>query len=349
MAGSDELLRMAAEIVDKWSKPLADMRRSLRSLAAETSGAHKAGALQAGAHTEALYKLKRQVVDVGDRLKGSLAPALGAIGITSLSAAAGLAAVVSAVKSFADSSRNLSFLTKETGLSINQLRTLESLAPRIGVGIEQMDEALRGFGENMERLRRSPLMVLRQSFEALNVRPDPQVIASWRALIGSMENLPRSEQLAKVVQYLDRIRDAGQKRAVLKSFGLPPELSRLSGRELQEAIDRIQKIQGTLSDADAKAGKELAESLDDLGLAFKTLRERIGADLAPEIKKIVDELVEWSSVHHKDIADGLRAIGTSLSEVRWGDLAEDAGKVLKVIVGLASSGAGIGGHPQQIE
>ena len=189
---------------------------------------------------------------------------------------------------FSSSARNLSFLTRETGLTINQLRTLEALAPRIGTSVEAMDEALRGFGEHMEKLRRSPLSVLRESFAALSVRPDPAVISSWRNLIGSLEGLPRSEQLGKIVGYLDRIRDMGQKRAVLGAFGLPPELSRLSGRELQEAIDRIRKIQRDLSPEEVAGGKAAAESIEDISLALKNLRDRVGAGLAPDLAKIAE-------------------------------------------------------------
>jgi hypothetical protein len=58
---------------------------------------------------------------------------------------------------------------------------------------------------------------------------------------------------------------------VLGAFGLPPELSRLTGKELQEQIDRIRKLQRDLTPGDSEAGKKAAESIEDIGLALKNL------------------------------------------------------------------------------
>jgi len=52
------------------------MQRSLRALSAETTATHKLGQIQAKGHTEQLYKLRREVNDVADRVKSGLSPAL---------------------------------------------------------------------------------------------------------------------------------------------------------------------------------------------------------------------------------------------------------------------------------
>ena len=100
MSSQDETLRLAATVVDKWSAPLKDMQRSLRSLAAETSSVHKAGTAQAKTHSLALGDLKKSVGEVGDRINSGLRPALAGLGVGSLSAAAGITAIGVAIKEF---------------------------------------------------------------------------------------------------------------------------------------------------------------------------------------------------------------------------------------------------------
>jgi hypothetical protein len=302
---ADDRLELIASVKNLTSGPIRDIQRSMRALAADASGAHKLGTLQAKGHTEALYQLRREVGEVAGRVKQGLAPALSTLGISSLSAAAGLAAVAASVKSFADSARNLTFLSKQTELSVNQLRVLEQLAPRIGSSVEAMDESLRGFSEHMEKLRRAPLAVLRETFQQLNVRPDPQTVSSWKNLIDSLQGLSRAEQLGKVVGYLDKIRDMGQKRVVLQAFGLPKEFANLSGRELQEQIDRIKKLQTPLTPGEVAGGKAAADAISDIATSLGNLKDHLGASLAPDLEKVAEAIAGFSRAHADDIAKAL--------------------------------------------
>jgi hypothetical protein len=301
-----ESLRMAAEIVDKFSKPLSDLKRSLRSMAADSKVAHQLGQVQAKSHTESLLALRRQVTDVADRVKGSLSPALGSLGVTSLSAAGGIAAIALAMKEFAGSARHLTFLSRQTQLSVEQLRVLEALAPRIGSSVEEMDSALVTFNEHMEKLRRTPLGVLRETFEALHVRPDPGVISGWTNLISSLQGLPRAEQLSKIVDYLSKIRDISQKGVVLEAFGLPKAFANLSPKELQEQLDRIKQILTPMSPEAVAGGVAFAHAMDDVALALKNLRDVLGADLAKDLRGVADGITEFTTAHSKDMVAGLR-------------------------------------------
>jgi hypothetical protein len=68
----EESMKLAVEIVNRAGPVLKDLQRSMRSLAAETTAAHKLGQLQAKGHTEALFKLRREVNYVADRVKCGL-------------------------------------------------------------------------------------------------------------------------------------------------------------------------------------------------------------------------------------------------------------------------------------
>jgi hypothetical protein len=223
MAGESDALVLAARVVDQFSPTLKQLQRSLRSLSAETNAFHKGGIVQSKSHAESLLQL--EVGNVAERMKSGLTPALAGLGISGLSAAAGITAIAASIKEFADTSRHLGIMTRQTALTVDQLRTLERLAPRIGTTAEQMDQALAQFNSHMEKLQRAPLTELRETFESLGVAARPETVTAWRNLVGSMQGLPRSEQLAKVIEFLDKVRDIGQKKIVLQAFGLPSEFA----------------------------------------------------------------------------------------------------------------------------
>jgi hypothetical protein len=108
MAGSEESLRLSAEIVSNFGPALKEMTRSLRSLATETSSAHKSGVVQSKAHGIALHNLRREVIEVAER--------------------------------------NLGFLARATGLSIDQLRTFEAFEVRPSAGRKEFTRQPTGFG-----------------------------------------------------------------------------------------------------------------------------------------------------------------------------------------------------------
>jgi hypothetical protein len=56
MASESESLVLAARIVDEFSKPLADLKRSLRSISADNAQFHKQGIAQTRDHTIAWYR-----------------------------------------------------------------------------------------------------------------------------------------------------------------------------------------------------------------------------------------------------------------------------------------------------
>ena len=70
-----------------------------------------------------------------------------------LGASAAIGKVVDLVKSFAGTAQNLSFLARETGLSINLLRQYEAAADRVGMSSSAMDDNIKGLNESLNQLR----------------------------------------------------------------------------------------------------------------------------------------------------------------------------------------------------
>jgi hypothetical protein len=315
--GQEEAMVLAARVVDQFSPTLKSLQRSLRSLSAETNAFHKGGIAQSKSHSESLLALRREVTAVGDHVKAGLTPALAGLGISGLSAAAGIAAVTKSVVDFAGSARHLSFLSRQTGLTVNQLRVLEQLADRIGSSSEAMDQGLAGLSARMDKLSRNPLNVLRQTFEAMNVRPDPAVITEWSRLIESLKNLPRGEQLGKILAEVDKIKHQDLKRVFLEAFGLPQEFANKTGKELQDSIDEIRKRLKPLTDDQIKAGIGFQESIENLKTSLTGLRDSIGADLAGSLKGVADEVDKFASNEENiaSLSEAIRSLAGGLGEL----------------------------------
>jgi hypothetical protein len=81
MASESDSLVLAARIVDEFSKPLAHLKRSLRSIAADSSQFHKTSIAQARDHAIAFHDLKRSLTEVGDHVRGILTPAKTGLGV----------------------------------------------------------------------------------------------------------------------------------------------------------------------------------------------------------------------------------------------------------------------------
>jgi hypothetical protein len=179
MAGDAEALRMAAEIVDKFSGPLKEMQRQLRAFSEYGQKAHKEGVSGAKAHEESIHKLRDAFRQTTDIAKGGFEPAIESIGMTAVTTGIGLGTVataiggvVAAAVGFAGTASRLHNLSVASGLAVNDLRALLDLGPRIGLSADQMGEGVQNFAEHMGRLSGSPGAVAKE-LGALERHRDP--------------------------------------------------------------------------------------------------------------------------------------------------------------------------------
>jgi Phage tail lysozyme len=309
MAGQDESLVLAANIVSNYGPVLKDMQRSLRALSAETTASHKLGVVQAKSHTESLYALRREVTAVADRVKVGLAPAMSTLGLGSLSAAAGVAALAKSLADFAGSARHLTFLSKQTQLTIGQLRIWESEASRLETTAESLTGGFVTFNEQMEKMRRGgPFIGVRREIEQLRSTLGVFRSGELENLVKGLQGLGREQQLEKVLKFLDRIDNISQRRKVLQAFGLDPALANKASGEILKDIDDIHKRLGDLTPEQLKAGTEFQEAIENIKTSLTGLRDLVGANLAPDIKKVAEAIAEWAKVNQTSIADGLRQV-----------------------------------------
>ena len=97
----EQTLRLVAQVVDKFSAPIAEMRKSLGALSERNIASHKAGRQAASAHEKAFVELRKAVKETGEHVKGILEPAMVGLGIGAISTGAAIAGVTEAIKGFA--------------------------------------------------------------------------------------------------------------------------------------------------------------------------------------------------------------------------------------------------------
>jgi hypothetical protein len=317
MAGQDEQLVLAAKIVDQFSPTIRDLQRSLRSLAATTSETHKAGTSQAKTHATALADLGRATREASEHFKAGLAPAMSALGVTSISAAGGIAAVVAAVKSFATSARDMSMLSTATGLSINQLRLFDKEAGRLGITAGTMRGDIAAMAETLAKAFRVPGGA-RSVFASQSEQ--------FYRFIESLRGMSGDQQINAVVGQLRNIEEAArragkttaeitaEKQKYLGLFSLPKELAQVPYKQLQEDLQEIWSTQSKLSADGVKGGLELQKAFDHLSDTLSDLKDDIGSDFAEPMRQATDAVRDFVKENKGELIHSLHELGAAAKE-----------------------------------
>jgi hypothetical protein len=279
-----DTMRLIAEVVDKYSGPMKNMQKSLRSLSDYARGVNQQGKKQVNEHEQAYRGLGKSIDETQRALKTTFGPALSAVGITALSVGGAIGGVVAAIKGLGDTSLTLTHLSKQSKLTVEQLRTFEEMGPRLGVSAEDMATGIAKFSQFMDQ----------------NARGAPAALNVWRQMPGSFEaigsslrGLGRDAQLKRV---FDFIGNAGtpvdQKRKLLAMMGLPEDLALASRDELQRAY------RGALEWSKAHplniaAGLANKEAFEGLRASLQGLKEILAGDFAPGLTKMLGDLTAF--------------------------------------------------------
>lgn len=130
---------------------------------------HKTGAQQAREHAKAYRELHESIRKIKDTATDVVQPGLAALGVTAFSIAGAIAAVTSAVKSFGQAGETLTFVNRQSGLTIGMIRALDDAGERFGVTQEAMNAGLEKFGAFMDQ----------------NARRAPDALNAWNQMPGA--------------------------------------------------------------------------------------------------------------------------------------------------------------------
>jgi hypothetical protein len=312
MSDQDETMRLAAEIVNKWSGPLNDMRRDLRKLSDDVKGTHAAGVTHAKKQGEAVSGLRREFQRLDEHVKTTSLQTMAAFGVTALSVAAAVAAVKDSVFGFGDSTRQLTFLRRETGLAIDQLRQYEALARRVGAAPGAMSKGIQNFVQHMEDIRQGASDEMRAWMKDAD--------RNTNEFLRSLARMSNPEALSAAIGFLDNIPKPQHKKKWLRMFGLPEDLANLPASELRKQMSEIQKNIGTLGPDAEKSALRFEGAIDRMNDSIDRLKLTVGTELADafadatiQIREFVDENRSGLIVVLKDVAGGIH---TALQDAR---------------------------------
>jgi phage-related minor tail protein len=234
-------------------------------------------------------------------------------------------AAVLGVKSLVDEFATLGNTANRLGVNVDFLAAMRYAAKESGASMEQLDQGLTTFGENLGQARAGTGRMVK----FLNT-VSPALLTQLKA---AKDNEAAFRLLADAMA---KVTDPAKRLALAqKTVGdaaLAPLLARGS-KGLLELQGSYAGLAGSQEGAAAGA-KSVEESMVDLGAATDGVKAVLIAGLAPALKVIVDKLSAWLVDHREDIKQWAADIGEKLPKavqdvVTWLGKAYD--KVMAVV------------------
>jgi hypothetical protein len=298
MADQEEATKIVVEVVDKFSRPLFNLKRELEGLSSK-------GGEGATKTAKSFDTLRQSVHSVSQTVTGTLMPSLRVLGIGFAGVAGTLATFVAGLKSLAGGINELTRLSTETKIGIDKMRELEAVGRRVGITAEQMRAGFRGFSEEMDKLRIGT-GDLQKFFSEHRI--------GW--LGGELKGIKDvNQQLDRALEVIDRIANPRQKRLVLERLQLPPNLAQIPRAERERAIEEYRKTVGPLDKATKDSALRFDEAMTKMALAWEKfinrLAEKGGLDeftklmnlVAGSAGKIADEIHKAAIDFHNIYTD----------------------------------------------
>ncbi|MCJ2114240.1 hypothetical protein MKK64_24020 [Methylobacterium sp. E-025] len=143
---ADERLRLVAEVTDQFTGPLDKLQTALRRTGAAGT--------QTGKDLKKDFEGFHGVLGKTNSALQSMTAPLSALGVAGLGASLSLTGIATALSGFSKGTQQLSILSKETGLAVNELRAFGALGERFGVSADTMQGGVKRFSDEMSQLRR---------------------------------------------------------------------------------------------------------------------------------------------------------------------------------------------------
>jgi hypothetical protein len=287
-----ETLRLVAEVVDKWSGPLRNLRRDLQSIRPTQGNTRLA---------QSYDDIRRSVEGLTRGVRTGLTPVLTGLGVTTLSVAGAVAALSAAVRGFSQNTVALSYLRRETGLTIDRMRELEAFGERVGTTGDAVRGGLSSFARNMQELRHG-------TGDTLNSLWGRDSTGNLRKFLTELRGVGSNEEaLRRVFDILDRTPNAQNRQDILTAFGLPPELGRVVGAEREKVLAEIRKNLGPLGKDGETGAKRLEDAISGLREQWRGFQNDLATGGALDaVRDILVQLREFAAANRGNFASGVR-------------------------------------------
>ncbi|WP_238297883.1 hypothetical protein [Methylobacterium soli] len=316
-----------AEVVDKFSGPLRALRSNLQSMS-------KDGASHTEAVVKGFQKVESAAKSAGTTAATTLNPALAAIGITGLSVVAAMTGVGAAIRSLGGSVSALAMLGRETSVSAENLRVLQSVMGKFGIEADASAGAIKTFAQNMRLAKDGigPIMeFLRTQGRTAEGRAYFNQLAD--SLKSSKDN---GEALMKALEGLEHIQDpAGRMKYAEQIFG-NADIGRLGDQHLgrlRDIIEKQRKLLGPLDPATVKAAEDFEKAMSGLRGTMQRLGTAIATEAMPYVSEFVKGIESLVKDGRQDITGPLRQsvrdVGEALKSIDWAQAGKDASDFVK--------------------
>ncbi|MBM0205678.1 hypothetical protein JNW90_23685 [Micromonospora sp. STR1s_5] len=264
---ADENLRMVAEVVDRFSGPLNNLRTQLNGVKASP---HMA------AMKRDFVEIEGSVSKAANTVRNALSPALASMGVASLGATIGIAAVGSAVANMVTGAADLRRFSNEVGVSIDKLRELSAVGQRFGIDPGQMQQALRGAQATAQDFaqRGQKFTDLMSKFPEALGKP----LASSKSMDEFVENAIRG--LMTIENHQKR------SEAATEIFG-SNIFAGVTGAEFETALKAARENLAKLPKDAAEAAEQLRQRLYGLREQIEAFRDKAFAPFIPKIEEFV--------------------------------------------------------------
>jgi hypothetical protein len=312
--GQEDTMRLAAEIVDKWSGPLREMTKGVHQFQDMLRGSHTEGSKAAKEAAERQKELHEQITRTGERITGLLSPAMGALGISTFGAGEAIAKMVERLKDAGDSFYKIQDAVSRTGWGQEKLDVYTQTLERFGIPADQARSSLAAMGDELAKIGRNEPNAFQRIFSTFN---------NIGAEVQKLRDLPgTSERMDEIFDFFKRnpAIPPDQKRQFFTDlFHLPPEMATVTIDQWVEALAKSQEFNKLHPPISLESMKELHEAFERLGYDI----DGIGIDLARSFAgpgagaiNFLSEAIEHNITDVKQMAQDWKDFANWLDEVR---------------------------------
>ncbi len=270
---ADERLRLVAEVADQFTGPLDKLNTALRRTASTGTQTGKDLAKDFEGFHGTLGKAT-------SALQGMLSP-LQSLGVVGLGAGLGLGGIATALRSFSSGTQQLTILSKETGLAVNELRAFGALGERFGATADTMQGGVKRFSDEMSQLRRR----YGEAYSGLQAMNLGELVEK----LVNASNMKAA--LDAAMDALSNIGDPVKRRKIAEMLFGTDQIGAVAGQvtgKYQEMMKEIQASIGSMSKETEKAAADFEKNMSRMGNAAERLKLNTLGPLLKGLNTIVE-------------------------------------------------------------
>ncbi len=271
---ADTPLRLEALVVDKFSRPLGDLKRQL-------SGIISPNLTPARREFEKFHdEVRRASVAVKD----GYGQAMSGLGLSSAVGLISIAAITGAVRNFAKSTIELRSVSKETGIAMRNFQLLQGVAEQFGSSKEAVTGGLQEFAKNIFDIRRG----------VGEARGQIALLDRSGGLLKARSGKDSNKALDASLKYLERLNQVDPERAGRLSellFGTRDfaRMTQIPGL-LKERLEALAKIKKAPTEKEIADAQQFTNLLADMDAAAQKLGTTIGKELLSPLTKFLESV-----------------------------------------------------------